>query len=157
MKKLLAIIVLGLLFSGNGYAKVINPYNLDMKGYWEKRNGIKFPNKIACKTQQVVNCEFKEKDCGPGVNKFPAKWEIGNIILDFKNGKSMLGKNEGTITYLGGLTYHIKAKKYVKQAGQTITFVQDHSENQLNMIWEFPYQFGNTIQAHSGFCLIVDQ
>ena len=156
MKKAIGILVLGLLWCNVGYAEILNPYNLDMKAYWEKFNHIKFPKKIACKTQQVINCRFKEKDCEPGVHKFPAKWESGNIILDFENGKSMLGKNEGTITYLGGLTYHIKAKKYVKQGGYTITFVQDHSENQLNMIWEMPYTIGNTIQAHSGFCLIVE-
>jgi len=45
MKKLLGILVLGLLVCSNAYAKVINPHNLDMKGYWEQRNGIKFPNK----------------------------------------------------------------------------------------------------------------
>ena len=38
IKKFLSIIVLGLLISSNANAKILNPYNLDMKDFWKKMN-----------------------------------------------------------------------------------------------------------------------
>ena len=158
MKKLLAIVVLSLLLSSNANAKILNPYNLDMKDFWKKMNNTEFPKKIACKTQQVVNCGFKEKNCGKGVSEFKSEKDLswGDIILDFEKGTFTKGKNKGTITYLGGLTYHIKTKKYYRQGGNIITIARDILTNQLTMIWETPFITGNEFQMHSGFCLIVE-